>query len=161
MRKLAGLEDQALALGKQHRQMGNNMVTVIDLKAELGKLTTLRNRTPQTTRAERAGTSAQLGEYRDGGIFTSKFAGKGAWERHPHGDELVQILDGAATLDIVTDDGPQSIAVSAGMLAVVPRGAWHRFQSPDGVTVMTATPQPSEHVRADVDDPRTIEPTQG
>jgi len=134
------------------------MIAIIDLKAELGKLTMLRGRTPTTTRKEREGTSAQLAAYRDGHIFTSKFAGKGAWERHPKGDELVQIIDGAGLLHIVTAEGTQSVAVSAGMVVVVPQGAWHRFQSTEGVTLMTATPTPSEHVRADVDDPRTVEP---
>jgi mannose-6-phosphate isomerase-like protein (cupin superfamily) len=138
------------------------MVTIIDVQAELAKLTMLRNRTPQTTRAEREGSAAQLAQYRDGAIFTTKFAGKGAWERHPVGDELVHIVDGTATLEIVTADGPpQSFTVGAGMLAVVPQGAWHRFQSAEGVTVTTATPQPSEYVRLDVDDPRTVEPQRG
>jgi mannose-6-phosphate isomerase-like protein (cupin superfamily) len=41
------------------------------------------------------------------------------------------------------------------MMVVVPQNAWHQFESPGGVCVMTATPQPSEHIRADVDDPRT------
>jgi mannose-6-phosphate isomerase-like protein (cupin superfamily) len=133
------------------------MVTIIDLQAELGKLPMLRERTPEMTGAEREGSTARLAPYRDGGIFTSKFAGKGAWERHPDGDELVQIVEGAATLDMVSQDGPpQSFEVSAGMVAIVPKGAWHRFQSPGGVTMMTATPQPSEHLRADVEDPRTV-----
>ena len=52
------------------------------------------------------------------------------------GDELVHILDGAATLDIVTGDGPpQSLTVRAGMVVIVPQGAWHRFQSPEGVAL--------------------------
>jgi len=104
------------------------MTTIIDLTAELAKLTMLRGRTPQSTSADRVGTSAQLALYRDGVLFTSKFSGKGAWERHMKGDELVHILDGAATLDIVTGDGPpQSLPVRAGMVAIVPQGAWHRF----------------------------------
>jgi mannose-6-phosphate isomerase-like protein (cupin superfamily) len=131
------------------------MTTVFDLTAELAKLTMLRGRTPQSTSADRAGTAAQLAPYRDGSLFTGKFSGTGAWERHPKGDELVHILDGTATLDIVTGDGsPESLEVRAGMLAVVPQGAWHRFRSADGVTLMTATPLPTDHVRLDVDDPR-------
>jgi len=43
------------------------------------------------------------------------------------------------------------------MIAVNPQGAWHRFHSPDGVTLMTATPFPSEVIGLDVDDPRTVE----
>jgi mannose-6-phosphate isomerase-like protein (cupin superfamily) len=137
------------------------MITAIDLKAEIGKLRMLRGRTPQTTRAERQGSSGKLAEYRDGGVFASRFAGKGYWERHPNGDELVQIVEGAATLQLMTEDGLQSLKLTAGMLAVVPQGAWHRFESADGVSLMTATPQPSEHLYGDVDDPRTVEPQQG
>jgi hypothetical protein len=44
---------------------------------------------------------------------------------------------------------------------VIPQGHWHRFLSPDGVTLMTATPSPSEYVRMDIDDPRTVEPEKG
>lgn len=131
------------------------MTTLIDLTAELAKLTMLRDRTPAMPRAAREGSGARLTPYRDGGIFISKFAGKGDWERHPSGEEIVHIVDGSAILEIVAaDTAPQSHTVSAGMLAIVPSGAWHRFSSRDGVTLMTATPQPSEHIRADIDDPR-------
>ena len=90
-------------------------------------------------------------------LFTTKFAGKGHWESHLTGDELIHILDGTATLEIVCDDGPQSFALRAGMIAVIPQGAWHRFHSSKGVTLMTATPSPSEVIELDVDDPRTVE----
>ena len=133
------------------------MITIIDLNAELAKLTMLRGRTPRTTRAEREGTAAQLAPYRDGAIFTGKFSGKGAWERHRNGDELVQIIDGAATLYLATEDGPQSVTLSAGMIAIVPQGTWHRFESPEGVTLMTATPQPTDHPTVHVEDPRTLD----
>jgi mannose-6-phosphate isomerase-like protein (cupin superfamily) len=134
------------------------MVTVIDLTADLAKLTMLHGRTPQTTSADRVGSSAQVAPYRDGALFTSKFSGKGAWERHPQGDELVHILDGSATLEIVTEDGPpQSFSIRAGTVAIVPQGAWHRFLSSEGVTLMTATPQPTDHIRVDVDDPRSVD----
>ena len=112
------------------------MITVVDLRSELAKLSMLQGRTPQTTSDERKGSAAQLAPYRDGQIFTSKFTGKGAWERHPNGDELVEIIDGSATLEVVTADGPQALSLAAGMLAIVPKGAWHRFLSPLGVTLM-------------------------
>jgi mannose-6-phosphate isomerase-like protein (cupin superfamily) len=135
------------------------MITLLDLNAEFAKLTMLHGRTPETTRAEREGSSARLTPYRDGAIFASKSAGKGAWERHLDGDELVQIVEGSAVLDIVTDGNPvQSIPVHTGMIAIVPRGAWHRFHYPDGITLLTVTPGKSEYVRLDIDDPRTAEP---
>jgi quercetin dioxygenase-like cupin family protein len=132
------------------------MVPVIDLNAEFARLTMLRGRTPTSSEAEREGAFARLAPYRDGAIFTAKFAGTSAWERHPQGDEIVQILDGTTTLHLITEEGRQSVVLRAGMLAIVPRNAWHQFEAPDGVCVMTATPQPTEHLRVDVADPRTV-----
>jgi len=134
------------------------MITILDLKAEFDKLTLLRGRTAQTTEVERKGSGAfaTLAPFRDGNIFSAKFAGDGAWERHPNGDELVQIVDGSATLHTMTEDGPKSYAVSAGMIVIVPQGTWHRFHSPGGVSLMTATPKPTEHLTVDVEDPRTL-----
>ena len=131
------------------------MVTPIDLKSAFAKLTMLEHRTPTSAPAEFEGAFGRVAPYRDGAIFTAKFAGKSAWERHPNGDEIVQVIDGATTLHLITPEGRQSLTLSAGMMVVVPQNAWHQFESPGGVCVMTATPQPSEHIRVDVDDPRT------
>jgi mannose-6-phosphate isomerase-like protein (cupin superfamily) len=131
--------------------------SIIDLNAELAKLTMFRGRTPKSTMADRRGSAARLASYRDGALTATKFAGKGHWERHLAGDELIHILDGTATLEIVGEDGPKSFALRAGMIAVNPQAAWHRFQSSEGVTLMTATPSPSEVIEFDVDDPRTVE----
>ena len=132
------------------------MITIVDLKAEFAKLTMLKGRTPTTPEAERAGAFARLAPYRDGAIFTAKFAGTSAWERHPQGDEIVQIIDGATTLHLMTGEGRQSLPLGAGMVAIVPQNPWHQFEAPDGVCVMTATPQPTEHLAVDVEDPRTV-----
>jgi len=130
---------------------------IVDLNAELAKLTMFRGRTPQSTMADRKGSAARLASYRDGGLSITKFAGKGHWERHLPGDELIHVVDGTATLEIVCDDGPpKSFTLGAGMIAVNPQGAWHRFQSSHGVTLMTLTPSPSEVVELDIDDPRTV-----
>ena len=72
----------------------------------------------------------------------------------------MQIVEGSATLHVVADDGPRSYPVSAGMLIIVPQGKWHRFQSPEGVSLMTATPKPTEHLTVDVEDPRTLSAAQ-
>jgi mannose-6-phosphate isomerase-like protein (cupin superfamily) len=136
---------------------------IIDLSTELAKLTMFRGRTPQSTMADRAGSSARLAPYRDGGLFITKFAGKGHWESHIAGDELIHILDGSARLEIVCDDEPpQSFELRAGAIAVIPHAAWHRFHSSDGVTLMTATPFPSKVIELDIDDPRSpdLTPTQ-
>jgi mannose-6-phosphate isomerase-like protein (cupin superfamily) len=137
--------------------MESKTPSIIDLDAELAKLTMFRGRTPQSTVADRKGSAAQLASYRDGALLTSKFAGKGHWEKHP-ADELIHLLDGTATLEIVCDDGPpRSFALRAGMMTVIPQGAWHRFHSSEGVTLMTATPFPGQKIELDVADPRMVE----
>ena len=132
--------------------------TIIDLNAEAAKLTMLRGRTPQTTFAERraSGSAVHLGLYRDGMLLLAKSAGKSHWETHPE-DELLYVLDGEMTVDILEKDGPRSFVVSAGMIAIVPPAAWHRVRSADGMTVASAT-LPGDHIDFDVDDPRTSTP---
>lgn len=134
---------------------GAQLVALINVTAELAKLKTLQGLTPQTTLAQGEGF-ARLAPYRDSNIFAFKSSGKTAWERHPDGEELVQIVEGRTILDIVTDDGPpQSFEVSAGMIAIVPKGAWHRARFPDGTTLISVTPGQTEYVQLDIDDPRT------
>ena len=52
---------------------------------------------------------------------------------------------------------PQSDALKAGMVVIVPQGAWHRFEAPDEMSLMTTTPQPTHHVTFAIDDPHTLE----
>ena len=133
------------------------MPTILDLNAEFAKLKMLRGRTPDTPEAERKGAFARLAPYRDSAINVAKFSGEGPWERHINGDEIVQVVDGTATMYIMFEDGPQSFALRAGMVVIVPQGNWHRFEAPDGVSLMTTTPQPTQHLTVAVDDPRTLE----
>ena len=128
------------------------MVKAIDIHIELAKRPMLRGRRPDTPGDQTAAAFATLAGFREGGIFAGSFQGDSAWERHPQGDELVQILSGAATLTVITEDGLQTLAMTAGTLAVVPQNCWHRFHAPEGVTLLTATPQPTDHSTAE--DPR-------
>jgi hypothetical protein len=125
------------------------MVGVIDFKAAFAQLRMLDGRTPSSSESDREGAFARLSPYRDGAIFAAKFSGTSAWEQHPVGDEIVYVFEGATTLHLMTDQGKQS------MTSIVPKGVWHQFEAPDGVCVMTATPQPTEHLRVDVEDPRS------
>ena len=133
------------------------MLTILDLNAEFTKLKMLRGRTPETPEADRQGAFARLAPYRDSAINVAKFSGEGRWERHVNGDEIVQVVDGSTTFHIMTDEGPQSHVLKAGMVVIVPQGKWHRFEAPDGVSLMTTTPQPTQHLTFAIDDPRTIE----
>ena len=130
------------------------MTDVHDLRAELAGLTLLKGRTPKTSASAKARSIVRIAPYRDGAIFLAKFSGTSNWERHPQGDEIVQVVEGETILHLITPEGPRSFILSAGMLVIVPRNAWHKFESEKGVSVMTATPQPTEHV--DVEDPRTL-----
>jgi uncharacterized cupin superfamily protein len=120
------------------------MVKAVDVNAALADLAVLQIRGPDTTEEEAAAAFATLAPFREGAIFAGSFAGESPWERHQNGDELVHILNGETTLTIIVDGNRQVLEMAAGMLTVVPRGCWHRFQAPLGVTVLTATPQPTD-----------------
>ena len=131
------------------------MLKAIDIKAELAKSSFSHGRSKAGTAAEQSDAFITLAPYRDGGIFSGSIWGESQWERHQKGDEIVHVLDGATTVTIMMDDGPQSFEMTAGMMIVIPQEHWHLFQAPDGVTLMTITPQPTEHIHAD--DPRSRE----
>ncbi len=131
------------------------MVKAIDVEAALATRPVLRGRKPDTPADEAAEAFATLAPFGDGAVFAGSFAGLSPWERHTAGDELVHVLSGETTLTILGDDGPQALEMKAGMLAVVPRGCWHRLHAPEGVTVLTATPQPTDLSTAE--DPRQDE----
>ncbi len=130
------------------------MIKTIDLNRDLAGLVKLEGRGAHTTEDEAQASFMSLGEFRDGGLFAASFSGSSGWERHLKGDEIVQIVEGATRLDVIVGDEIESHELTAGMLLVVPQGCWHQFISEHGVKVMTATPQPTEHLH--VDDPRTL-----
>ena len=119
------------------------MAQAYDLEEALGTVSFLEGRTPLT---DTKGTLARVADYRDGGIFTGGFSGTSQWERHPNGDEIVQILKGAVALTLKSGEKTESVDLKAGMIAIVPQNTWHQFYAPDGVTLMTTTPQPTEHI---------------
>ncbi len=129
------------------------MIKAVDLNRDLQGIPMLKERYGHPTDEESRKSFATLSTYRDGGIFVAHFCGNSGWERHPNGDEVVQILEGATQFEVIVDDVMQSLELSAGMMVVVPQGSWHRFQSETGVKVMTTTPKPTQHTH--VDDPRT------
>ena len=112
----------------------------------------LDGRSEETTEAEVSAAFATLSDYDKGGVFAGSFSGQSEWERHSNGDELVHVLAGETTLTILTDTNEEMLTLKAGMLTVVPRSCWHRFKSEAGVTLLTVTPQPTDHSKAE--DPR-------
>jgi len=143
--------DQAAERGTREKEA--HMPKAIDIRKVLDTLTPLKARGPQTSDAEAAAAFANLAKFGNGAVFTGSFDGASPWERHQGGDELVQVLAGETELTILGREGGEDrLILKSGMLTVVPKGCWHRFNAPSGVTVLTVTPQPTEHSSAD--DPR-------
>lgn len=116
-----------------------------DINSVLKSLPLLKGRTPATSEEEAAPSFATLATMGGGGVFVGSFQGESPWERHPAGDELVQVVAGFTRLTVLTDEGTQILELSAGSVTVVPQGCWHRFEAPESVSVLTATPLPTEH----------------
>src|SRR3954452_4925513 len=95
---------------------GGQVIRIIDLNAEIGKLPMLAGRRPATSEAERRASGAfdNLSPFRYGNTFRAKFSGDAAWERPLDGDELEPIVSGSTTLHIMAAEAPQSFRLSAG-----------------------------------------------
>ncbi len=120
-------------------------IKAANIEEALSGLKVLDGRGADTTEEEADAAFAMLAPFDTGGVFTGSFIGDSPWERHTDGDELVHILKGSTELTILTRDGEKTLSMKAGMLTVVPKGLWHRFHAPNGVTVLTATPHPTDH----------------
>ena len=84
--------------------------------------------------------------------YRSEIAGRRVDDLQNLGDRGL-LLQGFACLG----QQPQSYALKPGMVVIVPQGVWHRFEAPDGVSLMTTTPQPTQHLNFAIEDPRTLE----
>ncbi len=63
--------------------------------------------------------------------LSSTFVHAGSFERHPAGDELLLLLEGALALVIEEPDEPdreRRIELATREACVVPRGLWHRLE---------------------------------
>ncbi|MFN0043688.1 MAG: cupin domain-containing protein [Alphaproteobacteria bacterium] len=127
-------------------------VNVRDIPKELSHLTMMMGRRPDSPHEDTEGHFASLGSFNGAAIAVGSFQGAGCWERHAKGEEFVQVLDGSADLIVMGETGPKRVKLSKGQVAIVPAGVWHRFEAPTGLTLLAATPQPTEHFYGD--DPR-------
>lgn len=127
------------------------MAQKVDIAAAIADKPFFKGRTPLNE--DQAGEAfANLGVINNGEIFAGRWQGQSSWERHQNGDELVQVLEGETTMTLLTEGDGEKHTLTAGQFLVVPAGVWHRFDTPEGVTVFAATPQPTDHSTAD--DPR-------
>ena len=63
-----------------------------------------------------------------------------SWERHPHGDELVLLLSGSATLVLELDEGAKQLLLKeSGAFTVIPRGTWHTIRAAERCAMLFIT----------------------
>lgn len=99
---------------------------------------------------------ARLADVDDGeaGVFWSGAGGPSPWEMHPDCDEVLHVMEGEVTVEILPSQGGESTlaVVKSGWYLVVPRGCWHRQ------TVNTTTRElyltPGQTLHSTAQDPR-------
>lgn len=109
--------------------------------------------TSNTTAAEADAAVRMLASVGRCSLGLMRFSGLSPWERHPDGDELLHVIEGAVDLTVLTDDGPTEVTLDAGSVFVCPKGLWHRQRPRPSVTLLFGTP--TENGEASfADDPR-------
>ena len=64
-----------------------------------------------------------------------------SWERHPHGDELVLLLQGRARLLLETTAGIEHVSLTEpGQFVSIPRGTWHTAHTDAPCSMLFITP---------------------
>jgi mannose-6-phosphate isomerase-like protein (cupin superfamily) len=91
------------------------------------------------------------------GIYRADRGDASNWELHPDTDELLMVLRGSVTVEILTGTDRHRLPLSAGQFTIVPKGHWHRHIAAREVVEMFYTPGASVH--SDADDPRTAPST--
>ncbi|MEV6064278.1 cupin domain-containing protein [Nocardia asteroides] len=74
------------------------------------------------------------------------------WELHPDTDELLMVLRGKVTVEILTDTDSHRIPLTAGQFVIVPKGHWHRHLDVDHVVELFYTPGAT--IESTAEDPR-------
>ena len=82
------------------------------------------------------GRGQELASFNGYSVGVSRFATHPLWERHPAGDELLQVFDGELDMTVLTPDGPVDTTLRPGAVFVVPRGLWHSPRPRGTVTLL-------------------------
>lgn len=74
----------------------------------------------------------------------------GNWERHPHGDEIVVLLSGAADMVLRRDAGEEVVPLrEPESCVVIPRNTWHTARVREPARMLFVTPgEGTEHADA-------------
>lgn len=65
-------------------------------------------------------------------VGVSRFSTHPLWERHPAGDEFLQVFEGELDITLLTPEGPVESTLRRGVISVVPKGLWHVAAARDG-----------------------------
>jgi mannose-6-phosphate isomerase-like protein (cupin superfamily) len=69
-------------------------------------------------------------------VGVSRFSTHPLWERHPAGDEFLQVFEGELDITVLTPDGPVESTLRPGAVFVVPKGLWHSPRPRGMVTLL-------------------------
>jgi mannose-6-phosphate isomerase-like protein (cupin superfamily) len=83
----------------------------------------------------------QLGNVAGGniGVYWSG-VGTSPWELHPADDELLYVIEGGVTIEILTETEAVEIDLREGSYLVIPRNHWHRHKVDTFAREMYVTP---------------------
>lgn len=93
-----------------------------------------------TTEEDEAASRATLGWMNNASVGIQRYEGVPPWEIHRDADELLFVVDGEMELTVMGDDGAEIVAVTSGMVVIVPKNRWHRPVAKTMVTLFSATP---------------------
>jgi quercetin dioxygenase-like cupin family protein len=113
---------------------------------------------PETTYDDVRAATSILGQFDQGEVTVTRFAGQSPWERHLDGEEFFFVLEGSIEFLLLPDHGAEwRSAASKGDGFIVPRGCWHRTHASSGTAAIVV--RASDHGPVTfVDDPRTAGP---
>lgn len=91
------------------------------------------------------------------GTFWSEPGGTSPWEMHPDCDELLHVMEGHVSLEVLPTNGDASVIqnIETGAYCVVPKGCWHRQTLVKRTQEMYVTPGKTLHSNSA--DPRVVE----
>jgi mannose-6-phosphate isomerase-like protein (cupin superfamily) len=127
------------------QEMSMSKSKPISINEGFSKVKCFEGRTPKSSNGEMQDAFVKLTDFDQSSIYLTHYSGFSEWERHPAGDELVQVVEGETTLVLLNDGIEAKNKLCQGEFLVVPQGVWHRFESPKGLKVLTITPPPTEH----------------
>jgi mannose-6-phosphate isomerase-like protein (cupin superfamily) len=93
-----------------------------------------------TTEEDEVASRATLGWMNNSSVGVQRYQGVPPWEIHRDADELLYVMDGDMELTVIGDDGPEVVAVTGGMVVIVPKNRWHRPVAKTMVTLFSSTP---------------------